>query len=91
MLTAFSIDSEIFVKSSLTRREKEILEKKNISSLGMSEGWYLKQLAGKESDFWLVGYFFFKEKLEMEISDTLNLITSELSEEIKDTLTARPF
>ncbi|MCG3226940.1 MAG: hypothetical protein H7645_08470 [Candidatus Heimdallarchaeota archaeon] len=91
LLTAFSIDSEIFVKSSLTRRERERLERMKISSLGMNEGWFLKQLAGKESDFWLVGYFFFKENFEMEISDTLNLITTELSEEIEDSISERPF
>jgi hypothetical protein len=91
LLTAFSIDSEIFVKSSLTQKEKEKLSNLNISSLGMNEGWYLKQLVGKESDFWLVGYFFFKENYDSEISDTLNLIVTELSAEIKDTLTERPF
>ncbi|NPD88080.1 MAG: hypothetical protein HGN29_05130 [Asgard group archaeon] len=91
LLTAFSIDSEIFVKSSLTRKEREKLDKMDINSLGMNEGWFLKQLVGKESDFWLIGYFFFRENLEMEISDTLNLITTELSAEIKDAITVRPF
>ncbi len=91
LLTAFSIDSEIFVKSSLTRRERERLERMKISSLGMNEGWFLKQLVGKESDFWLVGYFFFKENTEEEIEKTLNWITVKLSEEIKDSISERPF
>jgi len=91
LLTAFSIDSEIFVKSSLTKREREKLEKQEISPERMEEGWFLKQLVGKESDFWLVGYFFFQAESEIEIEDTLNWITVQLSEEIKDTLTKRPF
>ncbi|MCG3220581.1 MAG: hypothetical protein H7641_04300 [Candidatus Heimdallarchaeota archaeon] len=91
LLTAFSIDSEIFVKSSLTKREKEKLERMNIRSLGMNEGWFLKQLVEKNSDFWLVGYFFFKENSEEEIEETLNWITVKLSEEIMDTISERPF
>jgi hypothetical protein len=91
LLTAFSIDSEIFVKSSLTKREKRKLEKQGLDSSGMNEGWFLKQMAGKESDFWLVGYFFYKTESEDEIEKTLNWITDQMSNEIRSTLTVRPF
>lgn len=91
LLTAFSIDSELFVKSSLTKKEKERLEKEDINPSGMNEGWYLKQLAGKESDFWLVGYFFFKEDCEEEIKETLDWISLQLSEEVKELIPERPF
>jgi hypothetical protein len=91
LLTAFSIDSEIFVKSSLTRRECEKLDKLNIDYDGMNEGWYLKQIAGKESDFWLVGYFYFKTNFVDEIEEMLRWITEVVSERIQHSVTERPF
>ena len=60
----------------------------------MVEGWYIKQLAGEihnQSDFWLVGYIFFKEKDEEEMRYNLDLIADEMSEEIKDQISERPF
>ncbi len=91
LLTAFSIDSEIFVKSSLTKNESKKLERLNIDYLELNEGWYLNQLAGKESDFWLVGYFYFKENFESEAKEMLNWITEVISEKIKYSVSKRPF
>ena len=91
LLTAFSIDSEIFVKSSLTRNESKKLERLNIDYLGMNEGWYLKQLAGKESDFWLVGYFYFKTNFESDAKNMLRWTTEMISEKIMNSITERPF
>ncbi|MBY9000895.1 MAG: hypothetical protein KGD64_08285 [Candidatus Heimdallarchaeota archaeon] len=91
LLTAFSIDSEIFVRSSLSPKEKARLERNQISTSDLKEGWYLKQLSKSESDFWLVGYFFYKEKDESEILYMLDWIYQELSEEIIEGLVRRPF
>ena len=91
LLTAFSIDSEIFVKSSLTKNESKKLERLKIDYLGMNEGWYLKQLAGKESDFWLVGYFYFKTNFESDAKNMLRWTTEMISEKIMNSITERPF
>ena len=91
LLTAFSLDSEILVKSTLSFEETKRLESNNISTFEMVEGWYIKQLAGEESDFWLVGYIFFKEKDEEEVRYNLDWIATEMTEEIKDQISERPF
>ena len=91
LLTAFSIDSEIFVRSTLSLKEKEKLEKKEINTSELKEGWYLKQISKSESDFWLVGYFYYKEKHETEIFSLLNWVNQEFSEKIADGLLKRPF
>ncbi len=91
LLTAFSIDTNIFVKSTLTEKERTRLVSSEIDTLGISEGWYLRQLASKESDFWLVGYFFFKPNAEEQIRLMLNEIGEEFSEVLNLKLTKRPF
>ena len=91
LLTAFSLDSEILVKSALSFEERKRLENNKISSFEMVEGWFIKQLAGEESDFWLVGYIFFKEKDEEEVRYNLDWIADEMSEKIIDHISERPF
>lgn len=91
LLTAFSIDSNIFVKSSITEKEKSRLVSMKIDSLGISEGWYLKQLVSDQSDFWLVGYFFFKPAYEEQIRLLLDEISDEISDVLNLKLEKRPF
>ncbi|MHA1200565.1 MAG: hypothetical protein ACTSQF_14705 [Candidatus Heimdallarchaeaceae archaeon] len=91
LLTAFSVDSNIFVRSSLTEKERTRLVSSQIDTLGINEGWYLKQLAGKESDFWLVGYFYYKPSAEEQIHLMLNEIGDELSEILHLEVGKRPF
>ncbi len=91
LLTAFSIDSEIFVKSALSENENRRLERNKINSFELQEGWYLKQLAKRESDFWLVGYFYYKALYEEEVIALLNWIHLEISDRIIDLLEERPF
>lgn len=91
LLTAFSIDSEIIVKSNLSIKEKQRLENENINVLELKEGWYLKQLSKSESDFWLVGYFYYNDKFEQEIFNMLDWVSQELAEEIMEGLVERPF
>ena len=91
LLTAFSIDNEIFVKSALSENENRRLEKNKINTSELQEGWYLKQLARRESDFWLVGYFYYKELYEEEVVALLNWIHLEISDRIIDSLEERPF
>ncbi|MCE7740834.1 MAG: hypothetical protein GOP50_00120 [Candidatus Heimdallarchaeota archaeon] len=91
LLTAFSIDSNIFVRSSLTEKEKTRLVSSQIDTLGINEGWYLKQLAGRESDFWLVGYFYYKPTAEEQIHLMLDEIGDELSEILHLEVGKRPF
>ncbi len=91
LLTAFSIDSEIIVKSTLSIKEKQRLENENINVLELKEGWYLKQLSKSESDFWLVGYFYYNDKFEQEIFNMLDWVSQVLAEEIMEGLVERPF
>ncbi len=91
LLTTFSLDSRILVKSGLSSEEKRRLENNNINTFEMIEGWYIKQLAGEESDFWLVGYMFFKERDEEEIRYNLDWIADEMSDEIINHISERPF
>lgn len=91
LLTAFSLDSEIIVRSSLSAKKKRRLEHYNISPENLKEGWFLKQLTEKESDFWLVGYFYYKENYEEEVSKILSKIHKEISDFIKDSLSERIF
>ncbi len=91
LLTSFSMDNEIIARSSLSTDEKKRLEKLDISSLEMHEGWFLKQLAGKKSDFWLVAYFFYKKGSEGKIKEYLKWIWEEISKEISMKITERPF
>ncbi len=91
LLLAFSIDSDIFVKSSLTQREKKRLDSLRIDTSEIFEGWFCQQLAKEDSDFWLVGYFFFKERYEEEILNILRRTGIEISEKIDFSLTKRPF
>ena len=85
------MDDEIIAKSSLSVEEKKRLEKLNISVFEMLEGWFLKQLAGNKSDFWLVAYFFYKKGNEEQIRVFLNWIWEEISKEISLRITDRPF
>ena len=91
LLTAFSIDSNIFVRSSLTEKEITRLISSEIDTLGINEGWYLSQLAGRESDFWLVGYFYYKPSAEEQIRLLLNEIGDELTEILALQIGSRPF
>jgi len=91
LLTAFSIESEIFVKSSLSEKEKKSLEKLDIQTEGLVEGWFLKQLSEVESDFWLVGYFYFVKQKEEEIIQYLNWTADELKKRLRDFNMGRPF
>ena len=91
LLTAFSIDSNIFVRSSLTEKERSKLVSSNIDTFGIKEGWYLKQLAEKDSDFWLVGYFYYKPNAEEQIHLMLEEIGDELSEILNLKSNKRPF
>jgi len=91
LLTAFSIDSNIFVRSSITEKERTRLLSSEIDTLGINEGWYLKQLASKDSDFWLVGYFYFKPTAEDQVRIMLDEIGDEISEVLNLHLEKRPF
>ncbi|MCG3223720.1 MAG: hypothetical protein H7647_04585, partial [Candidatus Heimdallarchaeota archaeon] len=91
LLTAFSIDSEILVRSTLSVKEKQRLENRNINVLELKEGWYLKQLSKSESDFWLVAYFYYNDRSEQEIFDMLDWVSQEIAEEIMKDLIKRPF
>ncbi|MHA1345347.1 MAG: hypothetical protein ACTSVO_13810 [Candidatus Heimdallarchaeaceae archaeon] len=91
LLTAFSIDSEILVRSTLSVKEKQRLENRNINVSKLKEGWYLKQLSKSESDFWLVGYFYYNDRFEQEIFKMLDWVSQELAEEIMEGLVERPF
>jgi len=91
LLTAFSIDSEILVRSTLSIKEKQRLENNNINLLELKEGWYLKQLSKSDSDFWLVGYFYYNDRFEQEIFNMLDWISQGLAEEIMVRLIKRPF
>ena len=91
LLIAFSIDSDIFVKSSLTQKEKKRLENLHINTSEIIEGWFFQQLAKEDSDFWLVGYFFFKEKDEEYLLNILRNTGLEISEEININAVKRPF
>ena len=51
-------------------------------------GW---NAAKQESDFWLVGYFYYKALYEEEIIALLNWIHLEISDRIIDLLEERPF
>jgi hypothetical protein len=91
LLTAFSIDSEIFVKSTISAKERRRLETLDIFTPLICEGWFLKQLAKRESDFWLVGYFYYNELNEEEVKSVLYELVNEISEEIVTGLSKRPF
>lgn len=91
LLTSFSMDDEIIAKSSLSIDEKRRLERIGISTSEMLEGWFLKQLVGNESDFWLVAYFFYKKGSEEQIKEFLNWIWEEISNEIRMRITKKPF
>ncbi|MHA1201669.1 MAG: hypothetical protein ACTSQ4_04015 [Candidatus Heimdallarchaeaceae archaeon] len=91
LLTAFSIDNEIIVKSNLSVKEKQRLENENINVSELKEGWFLKQLSKNESDFWLVGYFYYNDKFEQEIFNMLDRVSNELAQEIMEGLAERPF
>jgi hypothetical protein len=91
LLTAFSIDSEIFVKSSLSEKEQNSLRKLDIPTEELVEGWYLKQLSEVESDFWLVGYFYFAKQKEEKIVQYLNWTADEIKNRLKDFNMGRPF
>ncbi len=91
LLTAFSIDSEIIVRSTLSVKEKQRLENRNIDVSELKEGWFLKQLCKGGSDFWLVSYFYYNDRFEQDIFDMLDWVYQELAEEITEGLTERPF
>jgi hypothetical protein len=91
LLTSFSMDNEIIAKSSLSTKEKSRLERMNINTDDMLEGWFLKQLANKESDFWLVAYFYYKKGSEEQIKEFLHWVWEVLNIEISISITDRPF
>lgn len=91
LLTAFSIDSEIFVKSSLSKKERIRLENLDIDTNELIEGWFLKQLSEQESDFWLVGYFYYNKRKEEEIKQYLNWAAGKMNEELSVLNLKRPF
>ena len=91
LLTAFSIDSEIFVKSSLSEKESKSLEIHDIQAEELVEGWFLKQLTDVQSDFWLVGYFYYREQKEKEIKHYLNWVADEIKQRVGDIIKERPF
>ena len=91
LLTSFTMDDEIIAKSSLSDKEKERLEKLGISTFELHEGWFLKQLVGSKSDFWLVGYFFYKKGNGKQIKEFLNWICEEISKQISISIKDRPF
>ncbi len=91
LLTAFSIDSEIFVKSSLSKKERDGLENLDIDTNELMEGWFLRQLSEQESDFWLVCYFYYDERREEEVKQYLNWTTIKIKEELSVLNLKRPF
>lgn len=91
LLTAFSIDSEIFVKSSLSKKERDGLENLDIDTNELMEGWFLRQLSEQESDFWLVCYFYYDERREEEVKQYLNWATIKIKEELSVLNLKRPF
>ncbi|MCE7739356.1 MAG: hypothetical protein GPJ50_08255 [Candidatus Heimdallarchaeota archaeon] len=91
LLTAFSIDSEIFVKSSLSKKERDGLENLDIDTNELMEGWFLRQLSDQESDFWLVCYFYYDERREEEVKQYLNWATIKIKEELSVLNLKRPF
>ena len=91
LLTAFSIDNEVIVKSSTSKNEKKRLKQITNDFEELYEGWYLKQLGGRESDFWLVGYFFYRESYEQELKALFQWMCDNLSEKIQKFLVKRPF
>ncbi len=91
LLTSFSMDEEIIAKSSLSTDEMKKFEKIDINTSEMHEGWFLKQLANTESDFWLVAYFFYKKGSEGHIKEFLNWVWEEISKEISIRITEKPF
>ncbi|MHA1667402.1 MAG: hypothetical protein ACTSUR_01995 [Candidatus Heimdallarchaeaceae archaeon] len=91
LLTAFSIDNEVIVKSSTSKNEKKRLKQITNDFEELYEGWYLNQLGGRESDFWLVGYFFYRESYEQELKALFQWMCDNLSEKIQKFLVKRPF
>ena len=91
LLTAFSIDSEIFVKSSLSKEERNRLENLDINTNELIEGWFLRQLSEQESDFWLVGYFYYNERKEEAIKQYLDWAADKIEEKLSVLNLKRPF
>jgi len=91
LLASFSIDNEIWVTSRLNRYElsRILTDVQNLDKY--KEGWYLKQVGGEKSDFWLVCYLFFKSSEELNIVNSLDWIAHNLSEELIPHLPERPF
>ncbi len=93
LMDTFLMDHTLSIISELEPDEEERLKYFVEDTSVYKEAWFLEKLAKTKdsSDFWLLGYYFYKPEYKFQIDECLKKMADDLSEEIKDVLIDRPF
>jgi len=90
LLNTFKIDQDLWASSSLSVEENKRIKDYLSSGEEFREGWYINQL-GMNSDFWLVGYFYYNTENEKEIREFLDWLASKIKNKLQQFLKPSPF
>ena len=78
LLATFGIEDELVSYSTLNEEETKRIKEYAHSSKDFEEGWYLKQIGGMKSDFWLFSYMFVDKEKHQMVQEFLDWLAKEL-------------
>lgn len=91
LLTTFEIDDSLISYSNINKTEKMRIKEYSTDPEELLESWYLKQVGGSKSDFWLFSYMFIKKDENSQVLEFLDWLAKELESRLKNIVIERPF